>query len=125
MLHGGIMVKNDFAAKLRLLRTNAGLTMEQLSIDLDTTKSSINMWENGGVIPRNKILKKISQRFEVSIDYLLGNDDQEGKTPDNETLVYLQRNLEKLDEQRLKKAEDILKAVFDDIFDDEEDHGNI
>lgn len=119
------MAKNDFAAKLKLLRTNAGLTMEQLSIDLDTTKSSINMWENGGVIPRNKILKKISQRFEVSIDYLLGNDDQEGKTPDNERLVYLQRNLEKLDEHRLKKAEDILKTVFDDIFDDDEDHGNI
>ena len=36
-------------------------------------------------------------------------------------LQYLQRNLGKLDADQLKKAENILKAAFDDIFDDDED----
>jgi hypothetical protein len=33
----------------------------------------------------------------------------------------LQRNLGKLDPERLKKAEGMLRAVFDDIFDDDEE----
>ena len=35
-----------------------------------------------------------------------------------EKLQYIQRNLQKLDATQLKKAETILKTVFDDIFDD-------
>lgn len=119
------MKKNVFGANLRVLRNNKGLTMEELAKEIGTTKSSVNMWENAGVIPRNEILKNISQFFEVSIDYLLGNDNLEGKNPKNPKLEYLHRNLQKLDEEKLKKAEDILKTVFDDLFDDGEDHGDI
>ena len=32
----------------------------------------------------------------------------------------MQRNLEKMDDDRLSKAETILKTVFEDIFEDEE-----
>ena len=38
----------------------------------------------------------------------------------NEKLSYIQRNLDKLDDEQLKKAENVLKVVFDDIFDDDE-----
>ena len=72
-----------------------------------------------------KVLKRISQYFEVSIDFLLGNDDLEGVKPENIKLEYLHRNLGKLDSDKLQKAEDILKAVFNDIFEDGEDHGDI
>ena len=44
-----------------------------------------------------------------------------GKNPENKTLHYIQRNLEKLDEQKLKQAEKILQTVFDDIFEDGDD----
>jgi hypothetical protein len=36
-------------------------------------------------------------------------------------LRYLQRNLGKLDPERLQTAEKMLRAVFDDIFDDDEE----
>ncbi len=40
-------------------------------------------------------------------------------------LSYIQRGLGKLDNDRLQKAETVLKAVFEDIFDEEEDHGDL
>jgi len=45
----------------------------------------------------------------------------EEKVPENKRLHYIQRNLGKLDERKLKQAEKILQTVFDDIFDDGED----
>lgn len=79
------------------------------------------MWENNGAVPRNDTLKALSSYFEVSVDYLLGNDSMEGMIPANERLRALQRNLEKLDNERLKRAENVLKAVFEDVFDDDDE----
>jgi len=119
------MSNEVFGQRIRQLRANNHLTMEELAKKLSITKSRVNMWENSGVIPREDVLVEISKYFEVSIDYLLGNSEMEGKNPDNETLQYLQRNLEKLDNDRLKKAEGMLKAVFGDIFKDGEDSGEL
>lgn len=114
-----------FQERIRALRHEKGLTMEELAKAIGATKSRINMWENSGAVPRNETLKILSGYFEVSVDYLLGNDSMEGMAPENERLRTLQRNLEKLDNKRLQRAENVLKAVFEDIFDDDEDHGNI
>lgn len=120
------MSKEIFSLRIKQLRLSNNFTMEEMAQALGATKSRINMWENGSAIPRDDTLILISKRFGVSIDYLLGNDAQENKKPENPSLHYLQRNLEKLDKNELKKAEDVLKAVFNDIFDDEEeDHGGL
>ncbi len=115
------MENNIFKVRIKKLRTNNNLSMEALANALGTGKSTISMWENNGVIPRDEMLIKLSNFFDVSIDYLLGNEDKEGKKPDSKKLQYIQRNLEKMDEERLQKAENILKAVFNDIFEDDED----
>ena len=115
------MGNSVFKIRIKKLRTDNKLSMEALAEKLDTKKSTISMWENSDVIPREDMLIKLSNFFNVSIDYLLGNEDKEGKTPDSKKLQYIQRNLEKMDEERLQKAETILKAVFNDIFEDDED----
>ena len=112
-------------ARIKKLREDNGLTMEEMAKLLRVTKSRINMWENGGAVPREDLLMAISENFNVSIDYLFGNNKMEGKTPENESLQYLQRNLGKLNNENLKKAEEVLKAVFSDIFDDEESHNGL
>ena len=109
-----------FKTRIKKLRNNKEWSMETLAEKLDTKKSTVSMWENSDVIPREEMLIKISKLFDVSIDYLLGNDEMEGKAPDNSELAYIQRNLEKMDSERLNKAKTILKAVFGDIFEDEE-----
>lgn len=114
-----------FQERIRKLRSDAQITMNELAKALGVSKSRINMWENAGTVPKEDILVRISKYFNVSIDYLLGNDEMEGKEPDNEKLEILQRGLEKLDDKELDKAKDVLKAVFDDIFANEEDYGDL
>lgn len=119
------MAKVKFQERIRKLRLDKGLTMDELAEAIGVTKSRVNMWENAGSVPKENILITISRYFQVSVDYLLGNDGMEGKEPENVKLEVLQRGLEKLDEQRLDKAKDILSAVFDDIFENEEDFGDL
>ena len=115
------MEKSDFGRRIKKLRTDSGLSMQDLADKVGVTKSSINMWENSNNVPKDNILITLYKIFNVSIDYLLGNEKMEEKVPENKTLHYIQRNLEKLDEQKLKQAEKILQTVFDDIFEDRED----
>lgn len=110
-----------FAARIKSLRTGRNLSLEGLAKELNVTKSRVAMWESSGTIPRNDVLKKISQLFSVSADYLLGNDQMENQKIENKKLRTLQRGLSKLDDAKLEKAQKILSAVFDDIFEEDDD----
>jgi len=115
------MANQFFSTRVKALRENAGLSMEQLAKQLGITKSRVNMWENNGTVPRMNVLVKLAKFFNVTTDYLLGNDDASNLSLDNTRLSMLQRNLGKLSEADLEKAEGMLKAVFMEIFNDDED----
>lgn len=53
----------------------------QVAIQCGFNKSSVTNWKKNGYAPRQEILKKIADYFNVSVDYLLGN---ESKVPDAE-----------------------------------------
>lgn len=112
-------MNKEFSNIIRVIRKNYELTMQELADQLGVTKGAVSMWENKGIVPREDILIKISQKYNISIDKLLGNDLQD-IDKSNERLSYIQRNLGKLDKDQLQKAESVLKAVFDDIFNDDE-----
>jgi len=107
---------SEFGIKVKKLRIDNGLSMKDLAEILGVTKSRINMWENSNSIPKDNILISLSNLFNVSIDFLLGNNEMGKKVPESEVLYYLQKNLEKLDEKRLIKAKSVLQIIFDDIF---------
>lgn len=113
------MGNGAFSTQVKNIRLNANMTMEQFATELGVTKSSVNMWENKGVVPREDILRQIATKYDVSLDTLLGVI-RENKNEDTK-LSYLQRNLGKLDDKKLEKAETLLKTVFDEIFEDEEE----
>ena len=114
-----------FRTRVKELREKASLSMDQLANNLGVTKSRVNMWENNGTVPRMNVLVDLAKFFNVSTDYLLGNDDTKNVSVDNAKLSSLQRNLGKLNEAELEKAEGMLKAVFTDIFNDEDDDNDI
>lgn len=115
-----------FSTRLKKLRKEKGISMDELASNLGVTKSRVNMWENNGTIPRSEILIKLANYYGVSADYLIGNDSTDNLDPSNKKLNSLQRNLSKLNDEELEKAEGMLKAVFMDIFnDDEEDDDDI
>ena len=59
-----------FAIQVKNIRLNANMTMEQFATDLGVTKSSVNMWENKGVVPRDEVLRQIATKYDVSLDTL-------------------------------------------------------
>ncbi len=110
------MANRIFSERIRKIRLNNNMTMDELAKLFNITKSRISMWENNGVVPREEILIKLSKYFNVSIDYLLGNEKIEVNVPENQRLKRIRCGLDKLDNKRLEKAEFVLKVVFDDIF---------
>lgn len=114
-----------FGKRVKELREKGKISMEQLAKQLGVTKSRVNMWENNGTVPRGDILIKLANYFGVTTDYLLGNNDESAISLTDAKLNSLQRNLGKLNEEELNKAESMLKLMFMDIFNDEEDDDDI
>lgn len=61
-------------SRLKHLRSLSGKTQGELSKQLYVTASSIGMYERDERTPSTDVLKKYSQLFDVSLDYILGND---------------------------------------------------
>ena len=118
------MANQIFGTRVKELREKAELSMEELAKKLGVTKSRVNMWENNGTVPRMNILIELAKYFNVTTDYLLGNDDDKEIDTENTKLSSLQRNLRKLNEEDLEKAEKMLKAVFVDVFNDDGEDDN-
>lgn len=64
----------DFGSMLRNLRTQAGLTQQQLADNIGVTKSVISFYERQERTPSPDVLIKLSSVFHVSTDFLLGID---------------------------------------------------
>lgn len=55
------------------LRTNMGLSQDELAEKLFVTRQAVSRWENGETIPNTDTLKLLSELFNVSINALLGS----------------------------------------------------
>lgn len=60
-----------FSEKLKNLRKQRGITQEQLAKELGIGTSTVGMYESNIRKPSYKVLKKISNYFNVSVDYLV------------------------------------------------------
>lgn len=75
-----------FSQKLQLIRKNKGFTQEALAEKLDVSRQAVAKWEYGQAYPDISNLIQISSLFNVTIDYLV--KDQECTVnclDDNET----------------------------------------
>ena len=110
------MSNKIFGERIKELREQRDLSMQDLANYLEVSKSSVNMWENAGVIPREPILKKISQAFNVTIDYLLGNTTMEQEKERinnlNDINDLFQQILGNLSEEDLDKFIQIIELMF-------------
>lgn len=68
-------VNNKFCTRLRELRLSNNLTVKQLAERLKRSRTSIYGWEKGINEPSYDILLQLSEIFNVTLDYLLGNTD--------------------------------------------------
>ena len=64
-----------FSERLRLLRTQKGLSQMEFAKQIGVSKSSVNMYERGEREPGLETLELLADYFNVDMDYLLGKSD--------------------------------------------------
>ena len=64
-----------FSEKLQILRKNKGLTQEALADKLGVSRQAVAKWEAGQVYPDISNLIQISDLMNVSVDYLVKDQD--------------------------------------------------
>lgn len=67
---------NTFGERLRLLRQNKRLQQKEVAIELSISPTGYSSYENGLRMPGVKMLIRIADYYNVSIDYLLGRDEK-------------------------------------------------
>ena len=63
-----------FAQRLKELRNNYGLSQESLAKKLGLAQQTYGHWETGRTQPDQNTLIRLANFFNVTTDYLLGND---------------------------------------------------
>lgn len=62
----------EFKENLKKLRKEKGISQEQLGEIVGVSRSAIAGYEQGWVNPSQKVLIKLSELFNVSIDFIMG-----------------------------------------------------
>lgn len=86
--------------RLKELRKERKITQEELSKKLGVTQATLSGWENEKFEMDNKILLVCAKMFGVSVDYILGADEETKKEP--------LENFERLDEEQTE-----IISIFD------------
>lgn len=95
----------EFSERLKELRKQAHLTQVELAGKLGIVQSSYADWERGRKKPTQDNLVKIAQILNVSVDYLVGNSDEENTNKELEDIELLFR-------MNSKGLTDEEKAIF-------------
>ena len=64
-----------FGEKLKKIRTDRGLTQDELAEILYVSRTAVSKWESGRGFPNIESLKAISKYFSVTVDALLSSDE--------------------------------------------------
>lgn len=78
------IIRTELGAKLRKLRKERGLTLEQVGEALGIKPNTYGKYERE-IAPKQETLIKIAEFFDVSIDYLVGKEE---KAPKKSGSVY-------------------------------------
>ena len=63
-----------FFDKYEKLCKEIGKTPTGVAVELGIGRATVSYWRNGNT-PKQEILNKIAEYFDVSVDYLIGNTD--------------------------------------------------
>ncbi|UOK65308.1 helix-turn-helix domain-containing protein [Paenibacillus sp. OVF10] len=118
----------NFSDRLKQLRQERGLTQEQLAEQTDIPAASIRRLEVSETsLPRKDRLVMLSDYFNVSIDYLVGNSNNRSekenykKSLDEETNEYVLRELvekyqiDLTDPRNRETLEKMIRLVYEDL----------
>ena len=106
-----------FSKVLKNLRTSKGLSQAELSKILGVAQQTVGKWERDIAYPNIDTMKKIAKFFNVTTDYLLGNDVpvsvKTNTDQQQQGSAILLRAQEKLPDEKLKELENMAQYFLD------------
>lgn len=104
--------------KIKFLRKSNNLSQQELATIIGVSRSTIAMWETAGSQPDNASLLKLADYFNVSVDYLLGREDEDTKKeiaalPDDDLNLEIIKLLAELSPETREMALKILQTLKD------------
>lgn len=120
-----------FRDRLRQLRKKRNMTQNDLANLLHVSQQTIGSWEVGRSFPDEETINKISNFFDVSIDYLYGKDVPSWASQDDviELEKLLDNNVnmayggESLTENEKQRVRDVLTTLFWDKLQNKKEGG--
>lgn len=92
--------------KLKEIRKKFGLSQEQLAEIINVSRQAITKWETDAGLPDTENLKELSRIFEISINYLLDNNNE---LP----LLVMKKKLDKENyKNKISSYEEVLKEYY-------------
>lgn len=109
-------MSSNLGVRIKFLRERSNLTQLELAKFLNVSNSTLSQYENGQRVPSDEIKIKIAEFFNVTIDYLLGQESKKNKGSSEEPpLSEAQQNLisavSDLSEEDIKKAIDYVELL--------------
>lgn len=98
------------ADRIKQLRKKKGVSQSELAEAIGVKTNTVSTWERGTIKPDVEALNLLSEYFEVSFEYLLGNSDKEDAKPSQEELDFYALS-EKADE--IKESTELLCRLSD------------
>lgn len=75
-----------FHLRIKELRTKKGLTQAELAKEFNLGRTAVSMWEKKKSYPNLRMLNDLADFFDVSVDYLVGNQTV-SLTPEVNSLI--------------------------------------
>ena len=85
-------MKMSIGANIKRLRTTKNVTQEQLSVAMNVTCAAVSKWERGETYPDITLLQPLAYYFGVTLDELMGYDQEKIQAEIDETLLLYRKN---------------------------------
>lgn len=92
-----------------------GISPTRAAIEIGISKSTPTTWKNRGLTPQGDTLYKIADYFGVTIDYLLGAENEKSPTPEGERLKSKLRSVARLEDSKITPEQDEQIADYIDF----------
>lgn len=82
-----------FYERFVMLCEKKGIKPGRVANECNISRSNVTSWKNNGYTPRGDVLQRIASYFDVSVDFLLGEEEQKEKplvNGDEELTEYLE-----------------------------------
>lgn len=107
----------DFGKRIKAIREEKGMTLEEMAAYLETTKQALSRYERGERTPKITIAAKFAEKLGLPLKELVGVDGEEAEEekpepPKTIEAQILARGIDKLSQEQREQALAVVRAMF-------------